>query len=390
MRVLIYAFESQLAPHGGPLGYLYNLKKEIDANNDSSITFIKSEFKYENVKQKINGIKSKRLRSFLTQIKLLAKYWLLLYGKKHVAQVDLSKFDIVHFHSPLDMYSVRDSLKNYHGTVVLTSHSPTLLSKEIYDSATTFCRCFRFIYGRLSKMDIYSFGRADYYIFPCPEAEEPYYHAWKDFQALKAKKENKFKYLLSGIPCCHSKCSTEEVRKKYNIPQDSFVFSYVGRHNSIKGYDILKRLGEKFLASHKNVYFLIAGREEPLKGIKNDRWIEVGWTSDPHSLISASDAFILPNRETYFDLVMLEVLSLGKIVIASNTGGNKHFRNTKSVFLYENEIQAYELMEQIYKTPTDERLRLEDVSHKEYNDNYTCQLFYKNYIKIISEIYKDQ
>ena len=43
------------------------------------------------------------------------------------------------------------------------------------------------------------------------------------------------------------------------------------------------------------------------------------WTNDPHSLINASDMFILPNKETYFDLIMLEVLSMGKIVLATNT-----------------------------------------------------------------------
>lgn len=41
MKVLIYAFESELAPKGGPLGYLFNLKKAVDANNDDSITFIR-------------------------------------------------------------------------------------------------------------------------------------------------------------------------------------------------------------------------------------------------------------------------------------------------------------------------------------------------------------
>ena len=118
MKVLIYAFESELAPKGGPLGYLFNLKKAVDANNDDSITFIKDDFKYKKVKQKINGIKNVWLRKVLVQFKLLAKYWLLLYGKKHTSQVDLSKFDIVHFHSTFDMYSVRDSLVNYQGKVV--------------------------------------------------------------------------------------------------------------------------------------------------------------------------------------------------------------------------------------------------------------------------------
>lgn len=390
MKVLIYAFESELAPKGGPLGYLFNLKKEIDANNDDSITFIEDDFKYKNVKQKINGIKNVKLRKLLVQFKLLAKYWLLLYGRKHTSQVDFSKFDIVHFHSTLDMYSVRDSLKSYQGTVVLTSHSPTLLSKEICDSASKFCKSFRFIYGKLSKMDTYSFSRADYFVFPCSEAEEPYYHAWKDFSMLKEKRKNRFRYLLTGIPLCLSQMSTSEVRKKYKIPNDSFVFCYVGRHNEIKGYDVLKSLGEKILSEYKNVYFLVAGKEEPMKGVESNRWIEVGWTSDPYSLISASDAFLLPNKETYFDLILLEVLSLGKIVIASNTGGNKHFRDAESVFLYDNIVEAYELMKKIHSTSKEEREHLEKLSSLEYKKYYTCSSFYENYKHVMLDIYNEK
>ena len=91
------------------------------------------------------------------------------------------------------------------------------------------------------------------------------------------------------------KVNREDFRKKYGIPDNAFVISYAGRHNEIKGYADLKRLGEKLLAD-KNVYFLIAGKEEPMTGLKNDHWIEVGWTNDPHSLIAASDVFVLPNH----------------------------------------------------------------------------------------------
>lgn len=69
-------------------------------------------------------------------------------------------------------------------------------------------------------------------------------------------------------------------------------------------------------------------------GLKDSRWKEVGWTNDSQSIIAASDVFVLPNRETYFDIIMLEVLSCGKIVIASRTGGNKYFEKigAKGVF----------------------------------------------------------
>ena len=43
-----------------------------------------------------------------------------------------------------------------------------------------------------------------------------------------------------------SKVNREDFRKKYGIPDNAFVISYAGRHNEIKGYADLKRLGELF------------------------------------------------------------------------------------------------------------------------------------------------
>ena len=45
------------------------------------------------------------------------------------------------------------------------------------------------------------------------------------------------------------------------------------------------------LNKHDNIYILVAGKEEPMKGLAHPHWIEVGWTNDPYSLINACDIF---------------------------------------------------------------------------------------------------
>ncbi len=156
------------------------------------------------------------------------------------------------------------------------------------------------LYKNLIKIDEYAFRRADYIVFPCPEAEEPYYNNWPEYKAVKEEKKGKYLYLLTGTKARVAKLSKTEVRQLYSIPDDAFIICYVGRHNEIKGYDKLKLLGEQILQEAPNIYFLIAGREEPLHGLHHPRWIEVGWTSDPHSLINASDVFMLPNKGNVF------------------------------------------------------------------------------------------
>lgn len=60
--------------------------------------------------------------------------------------------------------------------------------------------------------------------------------------------------------------------------------------------------------------------------MKHPRWIELGFIYNTQELLSQSDLYILPNRETYFDLVVLEILRSSTNLLLSNTGGNKYFQ----------------------------------------------------------------
>lgn len=388
-KVLIYMQSSELAPVGGPRGYIYNLKQELDKRKNTNIFFIESGRETINkYKNKIEGMKRGRLRSVLIVIKSIIKHWGIIYGKKHYALVDLNEYDFVHFHNPLDMYNVRDSLKNYQGKVILSSHSPTLSSKEIYAARSGFEKKYcGFIYDKLTRMDEYAFSNADYFVFPCSEAEEPYYNSWDKYAEIKRQKADRYRYILTGINPCSAKVSRMEIRKKYGIPEHAFVISYVGRHNEIKGYDILKDIGSELLKD-ENVYMLVAGKEEPLKGLNHPHWIEVGWTNAPHSLVAASDVFVLPNRETYFDLVLLEVLSLGQIVVASNTGGNKHFAKNgcEGIMLYEDAQDAIRLLKRLMSLSNTKLNEMRKACKELFGRNFTCEAFADNYIKLYEDL----
>lgn len=391
-KVLIYMQASELAPVGGQRGYTYNLKKELDRLDVNNIDFIYNKRKTINkYKNMIENMKKGKLRDILITLKSIIKYTKLIYGKRHNAMVNLNEYKVVHFHSTLDMYSARDSLRNYSGKVVLTSHSPTLLSKEIYTSRSKFEKIFlKNMYKKLIEMDRYAFERADYIVFPCEEAEEPYFHNWDEFSNIKKVKKENFRYVLTGIEKPVVRIDKEDFRKKYKIPQDARVISFVGRHNEIKGYDILKKLGQELLDQHKDVYFIIAGNEKPIKGLKHDRWIEIGWTKDPYSVINASDVFILPNRETYFDLVLLEVMALGKPVIASNTGGNKYFKNEDGIVLYSTfEDLKNDVIEFLN---LDKSLKLQKGKANEilFNDRFNLRTFAESYINLYKELLREK
>ena len=177
------------------------------------------------------------------------------------------------------------------------------------------------------------------------------------------------------------------MREKYGIPRDAFVVCYVGRHNEIKGYDIVKSVGKKLLQNENN-YVVIAGKEEPLKGLNHDRWIEVGWTNDPHSIIAAADVFILPNRETYFDLIMLEVLSLGQIIVASRTGGNKYFEqfDCEGIQLYQTEKELEQKIKEIQNMSLQDRKKMMRANLDLYEKNLTVKTFAQKYVDLMRSL----
>lgn len=391
-RVLIYLDKEKLSPKGGPYGYCYNLVNglnRIDRSDDIDICFIEGKVRQPRTQQAIFYSRTKKFRNALNILKNIYRKGSMLYGPSHTAVVDLSHYDLVHFQSTRLMYEVRDSLREYKGIVVLTSHAPTLLSREIFDSlSVSEQKYLGWFYKKLIRMDEYSFKRADYIIFPCEDAEEPYYHNWTDYEDIHEAKKDRYRYLLTGALPKSANISKNDLRAQYGIPRNAFVISYVGRHNEIKGYGDLKIIGEQILQEYSNVYFIIAGREEPLKGLDHDHWVEVGWTNDPGSIIAASDMFILPNRETYFDLVMLEVLSLGQVVLASRTGGNKYFERYQGsgILLYDGRAEAIQYIRELISYSMNQMEDLRRINKDIYEREFTIDTFARRYLELLSSI----
>ena len=381
--VFIFARTSQLAHVGGPFGYLNNLRHQTKKEGITNIHFI------EDGKYKKTNKRLKELRKVLYPFKKAYYYRSILKRGRSSRLIEECKDDFIYFHFTEDLFKYRDSLNKYHGKIILTSHSPTLASLQIIDSLSNFeKKVFNRIYSKLIKMDKFAFEHADYIVFPCEEAEEPYSHAWKEFDEFKQKNKSKFKYIPTGIDQCVATVTSDKVFSKYEIPNNSFVVSFVGRHNEIKGYDNLKVIGKNIISTIANSYFLIAGNENPLHGLDNKRWIEAGWTNDPYSLINASDVFILPNKETYFDLVFLEVLSLGKTIVASKTGGNKYFERFKSsgIYLYSSIQECEEILQKLSHRTSEEIRRDEEANLKIYQKYFTSKVFLKNYLNLINSL----
>lgn len=380
-KVLIHFPEDKLAPKGGPAGYLYNLRLGLEEVGAKGFDFLPPAGSTYEENKMLRNLVPARVRDLRRLHNLLG-----LPSKEAPAPVDYSQYAAVHFHSTEDLYLHRRALEAYSGKVVLTSHSPCVYHEELISrlnpkDAKRKAEELR----RLEVIDEYAFRRADFVIFPCEEAEEPYFNTWAGYREVRDSE--KMRYVPTGIvpACAKDDCGT--VRQRYGIPRDAFVVCYVGRHSQIKGYDVLKTAAKELLAG-EDVWFLVAGREGPLYRPDHPRWVEAGWTDDPHSLMAASDVFVLPNRETFFDLIMLEVLSLGQVVVASRTGGNRYFERFASdgILLYDVPGEIESMVRRVKAATRAQRSSWGDANRAIYRSEFTVGSFAQRYAETMTEV----
>jgi len=391
MKVLIYLESNKLAPVGGPLGVGFQIKKVLEANGIDTIDFLEGDINKNSKesKQKKWLYKHKHLTKIVRSVRHIIEYNSMFNNPRNDS-VLLNQYGIIHFHSTIDMYKQRESLKDYKGVIVVTSHSPIPLRQELFEASSSWFEreYFKTHENKFLEMDTFAFEKADYIVFPCEDAEEPYYLNWNEYKEIHNHRVDHYRYIPTGIGDIVIKKDCACVRTQFGIEDSDFVVCYAGRHNVVKGYDSLRRIGTRCLNELSDTKFLIAGKPGPLYGIDNPNWIEIGWTNEVHDIINSSDVFVLPNKFTYFDLIMIEVLAIGKIVVASRTGGNKFYEknNLEGVFLYDTEDEAVELIKKIKNMDKDKRRILGNTNRAFYINNLTSKHFVNNYLKFISSI----
>lgn len=379
---------------GGGCGYLYKLEKGL-AQVDSSVRIISSDFETQRniinmIKKKLNGNISLKILKIIKMKKMLKELnnWENeIPTKEIIKKIEKEKFVSIHSHHPYEFIRISNYLKknNIDNVItILTSHDPGRTSDEIYNSykeiSLKLAKSLKDIYRKIEEE---AFKRADYLIFPSEESVD-YYQ-----DLVKGKNRNRIKYVPTGTNEYH--VFEDEIGKisKLERSDEDVFFSFVGRHNEVKGYDILKGVAEKVLKNEKDIKFILAGSEAPLKGINHLNWIEIGWTNKPGNVVDYSDVFIAPNRRAYFDLVILEAMSLGKPIIATATGGSKYMgKISKGILLIEpeNEVELEEAILKIKALSKKERIELGKLNRKAYEDNFTLEKFASKYIEIIKEI----
>lgn len=345
MKILIWSKQIELKDTGGPSGYLYNLRDYLKKNPSEEIDFYPVDFKPIEKKTPKSGWKL-ALRNFVKRIASpirFYKYMRINYiAKVPLTEDDLKlidKYDFVHVHY---LSHIRQSFLNFnngHTRVVLTTHNPEPLVDQLADEKgmAWSLKCIPGLRNFFIRKELEAYDVVDYVMFPVAEAIEPYINRSSLYSDKFKEIYRKVFYVPTALNTTDPCVENRGVLKEYDIPDKALRVCYVGRHNEVKGYDTIQELAKMVWKDNPNTYFIIGGKQEPMRGLNDYRWIELGWVHT-HSLLNEVDCFLLPNKDTYFDLILLEVLRQGTPVILTRTGGNKWYENKgfDGMFFYEN------------------------------------------------------
>lgn len=207
--------------------------------------------------------------------------------------------------------------------------------------------------------------------------------------------EKKIRVIKNGVKPIRKFSDEEiaEVKKSYGI-NDEFIFAMIARVEDIKGHDFFIDAAKNIIKDYDNVKFMICGTGGYLDHVKNrvesenllDKVLVTGHIKDVTAVMNIIDV----NANASFgteatSLSLLEGMSIGKPIIASDYGGNPELVIPGVNGLMFESKNAAELEDRMRKLLSDKQLynQLSEGAQKLYKEKYTADINARN----IEEIY---
>jgi glycosyltransferase involved in cell wall biosynthesis len=297
-KVLFFCNYPIVQNAGGPVGYF----NKCIINNNPKNTILSNDISIKNVtlKDRIN-IHYERFFNKKSEFLPHANSQNLFIKKK------VCNYKLIYFHDIFSLYNVLHLLNNKQ-IVVLQSHTPELPSREAFNDGVS-----KEKYNKIKEIEIKAFNRANYIVLPNIECKIIYN------QILN--KNNKILELTTGIK------KVEEL-SKFPICNKSINLLYIGRRNSIKGFDFLINEFKEICKFRKDLNLFIAGDGEK---VVHEKIFDIGKTDKAYDWINSVDFVISLNKTSYFDLNIIETISIGTPLIMTTTEGHTFFKNKKGI-----------------------------------------------------------
>lgn len=193
---------------------------------------------------------------------------------------------------------------------------------------------------------------------------------------------------------------SRNVRSRLGIPDDAYVFGFVGRVDVDKGFNEMIAAFQRVSAEHEDARFLFVGLEDKIDLVdqqlykwskESDRVVYTGVVPDSEVYESAMDCLLLPSYREGFGSVVIEAGALGIPVIATDIiGPQESIINGETGFLVEvkSSEALYEKMELLYNDRAlGQRLGLAAMQHVKgrYDHDELMKHILEDRLRLINE-----
>lgn len=192
-----------------------------------------------------------------------------------------------------------------------------------------------------------------------------------------------------------------EIRNKYYIPDDAFVYGFVGRITGDKGINELLYATKSILNIYSNIYVLLIGgidKEESVDSNlydwskSNSHVIYCGSTNEVQRYMSAMDCYVMPSYREGFGLTVVEAGAMGIPVICTNIPGpTDAIRNEENGLIIEKKDEEG-LKNAILRLYTNSELckELGQAGYKSVKENYEQNNLFKYILEDRENLLKDK
>ena len=170
------------------------------------------------------------------------------------------------------------------------------------------------------------------------------------------------------------------IRQKHNIPDDAFVFVFVGRINRDKGTNELLE-AYKNMSAQRPCYLLMVGPSEMDEtineelynwSVQEDKVIYAGSTKTVEQYLAAADCFVLPSYREGLAISPLEAQAMGLPLVVTDIRGliDAVVPDVTALAVPSKDAVALQkAMENIYDNP-EMRAEFSAAAHKHICDNF--------------------
>lgn len=173
-------------------------------------------------------------------------------------------------------------------------------------------------------------------------------------------------------------------RQEYGIPDDAFVYGFIGRITGDKGINELFNAFHSVLTQNPNVYLMMVGNPEKADSVDAELYdwakrephvLFCGFTNVVEQYLSAMDVYILPSYREGFGSAVIEAEAMGLPVIVTDIPGptNAMLRDETGLVV-----------------PKKDTAALKDAMQKLLHNPQLCQKFGENGYKFASEKFEQK